>query len=73
MSNSLPGIARGAGKIALVAKELAKQHLDQARNGLAVIDIAGCEAEREQLTPIIDHQVQLEAIKPAGGGLAPLR
>jgi hypothetical protein len=35
--------------------------------------VAGGEAEAEQLTPIIDHQVQLEAEKPAHARLAARR
>jgi len=61
------------GEIAFVAKELAKQLLDQPQNRFAVIHIAGREAESQDFTPLIDHQMQFEAKKPAARSLTALR
>ena len=52
------------GEIAFVAKELAKQLLDQPHNRFAVIHAAGCETESQDFAPVIDHQMQFEAKKP---------
>src|SRR5262249_45915982 len=38
--------------------------------GSPIIHVARSEAEGEQLTTIIDHQMQLEAVEPAHRGLA---
>ena len=61
------------GEIAFVAKELAEQLLDQPQNRFAVIHIAGREAESQDFTPLIDHQMQFEAKKPTARGLTALR
>ena len=53
------------GEIAFVAKELAKQLLDQPHNRFAVIHIAGRETESQDFAPLIDYQMQFEAKKPA--------
>src|SRR5215510_1269574 len=49
-------------------------HSRRARRGaaLAVIYVAGGDHHREQLPPVVDHQVDFEAGEPAGAGLAPL-
>jgi hypothetical protein len=56
--------------IAFIAKELTKQFADQFRNGFAIIDVARGEQNIQQFTAVIDHQMQFEAKKLAGGGLA---
>ena len=60
------------GEIALVAKEFAKQLLDQPHNRSAVIYTAGRETESQDFTPVIDHRIQFEAKKPAARGLSAL-
>jgi hypothetical protein len=35
--------------------------------GLAVIHVAYCELDIEQLTPVVDHDVLLKTKEPAGG------
>jgi hypothetical protein len=55
---------------ALVPKQLTEETPDQTRHGPAIVDIAGSQAERKQLAPIIDHQMKLEPIKPADRGFA---
>lgn len=59
-----------SGEIALVARQLAEQALDQSRNRLAVIDIARGQAQRQQFAAIVDQQVKLETEESAHGGLA---
>ena len=63
-------LGQGLGDVALVAEELAEEATDQAGNGTAVVDVAGGEAEGEQLAAVIDDQVELEAVEPADRGLA---
>ncbi len=58
------------GQIAFVAKEFAHQTLRELRNRFPIIDVAWGQAERQDLALIVDHQVQLEAVKPAHRGLA---
>ena len=65
------GLSQGLRDVTLVPKELAKQLLSQVGNRFAVIYIAGREAEAQDLAPIIDHQVQFEAEKPAGRSPSP--
>ena len=60
------GLSQRLRDVTLVPKELAEQVLSQVWHRFAVIDIAGCEAETQDFALIIDHQVQFEAIKPAG-------
>jgi len=59
------------GNIAAIADRLPRQALGQFRDGLAVIDVTGGEAEGQQLAPIIDHEMELEAVEPTHGGFAP--
>lgn len=39
---------------------------------LSVINITRSKQDVQEFAPVIDDQVQFEAEKPAGGGLAPL-
>src|SRR5262249_51357006 len=60
--------------VALVSEELANEGAGlpcELGHGLAIIDIAGAKAETEQLSAVVDHQMQLAAIEPAERGLAP--
>ncbi len=58
------------GEVAFVPKERACESFGEFGNGVPIFNIARCEAEGQELTLIIDHQVQLEAIEPADRGLA---
>lgn len=58
------GLEQGLGDVAL------GQPFGQMRDGGAVVDVARRHLERQQLAPVVDHQVQLEAVKPAYRGLA---
>jgi len=60
------------GNVAFIGKQLAKQFSNHLGNGLAIIDIARCEQEIEQLASVIEDQVQFEAKKPTGGSLSAL-
>ena len=59
------------GDVALVAEELAKQALRQVGQGLAVIHVARSQLASQYFAPVIDAQVEFEAIKPTHRGLAP--
>ena len=59
-------IEQRLGEIAFVSKDLSEQPFDQFRDRLAIIDISGCEQNTEQLASVIENQVELEAIEPAG-------
>lgn len=61
------------GDVATVTKELAEEPTNQARQRSTIVDIAGCEAEGEELAAVIDDQVQLEAVELAHRGLAAAR
>src|SRR5690242_6668799 len=63
-------LAQQLGEVAFIAKEFADQSCSEFGNGTPIIDVAGCEAKGQQLTLIVDDQVQLEAIKPAHRGFA---
>lgn len=54
------------GDVALIGVELAEQARAEIGNGLAVIDIAGRQFGLEQFAAMVDHQVQFEAVEPAG-------
>lgn len=56
--------------IAFVADEFAKEATDQGGNWLAIIDIARGQTDGQEFAPIIDDQVQFEAVEPADRGLA---
>jgi hypothetical protein len=66
-------LGEGLRDVAFVAKDLAKEPMDQAWNGLSVVEIAGSAAEREQFPTIIDDKMELEAVEPAHRGLAATR
>jgi hypothetical protein len=59
--------------VSFVANEIAKEPLTQRRDGMTVIHIARSEAKCEDLSLVVDHQVEFEAEKPARGGFAALR
>jgi hypothetical protein len=61
------------GKVAFVCKEVAEELLDQLGNGSSIINVARRQAKGQQLSLVIDDQVQLEAIKPADRVLAACR
>src|SRR5437773_2095770 len=58
------------GEIAFIPKELADESCGELGNGVPIIDVAWGEAKGQQLTLIVDDQVQLEAEEPAHRGLA---
>jgi len=66
-------LGQGLGDVPLVAKQFAEKPTNQWGNGPAVVDFTWCEAEREQLAAVIDHQVELEPIEPADRGFASTR
>src|SRR3954447_19741247 len=59
-----------AADIALVGIELAPQVLGDLVEHGAVGGVAGGDLQRHDLALVVDHEVQLEAIEPAHGGLA---
>ena len=59
------------GNVAAIADRLAGQALGQLRYRFAVVDVARRDAEGQEFAPVIDDQVQLEAVEPAHGGFAP--
>jgi hypothetical protein len=46
------------GDVARVAKEASEETADQAGNWPPIVGVAGREAQREQVTAIVDHQLQ---------------
>lgn len=60
------------GNVSLVAEQFSDQGPGHLGHGHPVIDVTRREFYGEQLTPIIDDQMQLEAVKPAGGGFSSL-
>src|SRR5260370_40975008 len=60
-------------EVALVPKQFAEESAGQFGGWAPIIDVARREAEREQLSLVIDDQVQLEAVEPVDGGLASCR
>ena len=60
--------------VSLVAEHLPEKILTQHFDMLwiAVVDIAPGQIERQQLTPFVAHQMQLEAVKPPHRAFAPL-
>ena len=61
------------GDIASVSKDLAIEALKQVFDGLAVVGIARRDLDVEQLSLVIDHQVELESKEPVNRGFAPGR
>lgn len=51
--------------VSFVAHEFAEQFLGELWHGFLIADIAGCEADVEQLTLVVDDQMQLETEEPA--------
>ena len=60
------------GDVALVASGQSVQFPEQFRYRVTIIGVAWRQAESHDLAPCVDHHMQLEAIKPAHGGLAAL-
>ena len=58
------------GNITTIADELAGQALSQLRHRFAIIHVTGGNAEGQQFAPVIDDEMELEAVKPAHGGFA---
>ena len=59
-------------EVAFIAKQLTPQPSGQLWYGHPIINISGGEATGQQLPTIIDHQMQLEPIKPAHRTLSTL-
>lgn len=57
-------LKQGLRQVALVPEQLAKHAFDHSRNRFAIIGIARRQAAGDDLSPIIDDQMQLEAEKP---------
>lgn len=58
--------------IAFVGEDLAKQMLEQIRNGRTIIHLARGQGEVEQIAFVIDHEMQLETEEPAHAGVPTL-
>src|SRR5690606_15219142 len=56
--------------VALVAKVATDEMSYQARNWPSIVGVAGSETEGEQLTAVIDDEMEFEAIEPADRSLA---
>src|SRR3569623_2413364 len=56
--------------VAFVAEQFAEQVPGQVWHRRGVTDVAGRQGERDDLTLMIEHQMQLEAEEPARAGLA---
>lgn len=63
-------LRQGGGDVPTICKQLASQSLHHSGNGRPIIHIARRQTTGQQITTIIDRQVQLEAVKPAHTGLA---
>jgi len=66
-------LKQGLRDIATVAKKLAQQVLGHVRHRFAVVGVSGCQFEGQQLTLVVDNQVEFEAKVPAHRVLTPLR
>jgi hypothetical protein len=58
-------------EVAFISKELTEKFFAQRFQRLAVVDIAGGEMDSQQLTDVVNNQMQLEAIKPRTRGTSP--
>jgi hypothetical protein len=58
------------GEIAFVPKELTLEAFRQLGNGIPIIDVAWSQAKGQQLTLVIDDQVQQTVEEPADRGFA---
>ena len=58
--------------IAAVCDQLPKQAFAECGNWFAIIHIAGCNLASQEFATLIDHQMELEAVKPAHRTLASL-
>ena len=58
--------------ITAICDQLPKQAFTECGNWFSVIDIARCDLASQEFSTIIDHQMQLEAVKPAHRTLAAL-
>jgi len=58
------------GNITAIADELAGQALSQLQDRFAIIHVARGHAEGQQFAPVIDDEMELEAIESPHGGFA---
>jgi hypothetical protein len=58
------------GHVAPIPNEFTRQAVGQGRDGLTVVNIAWGQAKGPSRPPVVDHQMQLEPVEPAHGGLA---
>ena len=58
------------GNVAPIPDQPAGQTSGQLRDRPAIIDVAGGDLERQEFAPVVDHEMEFEAIKPAHGGFA---
>lgn len=63
---------QGLGDVALVPIDLAKEATQQLRHGLAIIDVSRRESHAQNLTLIVEDEVELEAKEPSSAALASL-
>ena len=56
--------------VAFVAEQFSDQVAGQLRHRRGVMDVAGRQCKRDDLSFMIEHQMQLEAEEPASAGLA---
>ncbi len=61
------------GQIPFVTEQFAIEPAGKRRKGLAVISVAGRELHTKDFTPVIDHEMHLEAVKLSKGRLAGVR
>ena len=52
------------GKVAPIPHELAGQALGQLRDRPAIIDVARGDLERQEFPPVVDDEMQFEAVEP---------
>ena len=56
--------------VTAIAEEFAPESPRQAWSRLAIIDVAWSDHHCQQLTAVVDHQMNFEAVEPARAGLA---
>src|SRR6476620_5640498 len=61
------------GDVTSLGKHFSKALFEQISNGFAVVSIAWCQSEVEQLTVLVDHHMELENKEPIDRGFAPRR
>ncbi len=60
-------VEEALGDVAPIRDDLAGQALGQVGDGLAIIDVAGCDPKRESLATVVDDEMERESEKPAHG------